>query len=466
MRIMALVVAIRCVAAAPTMGQTVVARVRVNPPNDATPPRSLGEPVISVGSTNSSRVHLRRQFTPGPFHGPIPSRSLRLRTKMGAASGRQRGPYMPINHPIRRSAAIAAGLAVWFGAAAAADAPRPGEMVQTARLMDGLRGLPTKRAAIGDIEHQKGLIQTERYLMTALEGMGYTPTLQPLTWNLKKQAEAEKDLPKEALRRPPPPTTDELAATVWHNIIVELPGTDLASEVLIVGAHFDAVPRTPGADDNGSGTAALLELGRVLKDRPMRRTVRMIFFNLEEIGLRGSADYLKSYRPTLDAKEQTLVGMMSLEMLGFFTDAPGSQTSPIPPIEGVFDPPTVGDFIAIAGIKRHQPFSQKLAAEMMKGAPGLKAFAADFAPFAPPDFLRSDHAPFLLSGYPAVMVTDTSNFRNPNYHKPSDTVGTLDPVRYALVVRGLAEAIYVIAEPVTAGAVVPVSPVSMPETGK
>lgn len=347
--------------------------------------------------------------------------------------------------------------------AAPADAPRPGEAVQVPRLMDGLRGLPTKRAALGDIEHQQGLIQAEKFLVAELQEMGYTPTLEPLSWNLKKQAEAEAGLPKESIRRQRPETTDELASNIWHNIVVEIPGTDLPNELLIVGAHFDAVPGTPGADDNGSGTAALLELARVLKDRPMRRTVRLVFFNLEEAGLRGAMDHLKALRPALIAKEKKLAGMMSLEMLGYYTDKPGSQRSPIPPIEGVFNPPTIGDFIGIAGIKKHQPFSQRLAKEMARGAPGVKVFAADFAPFAPPDFLRSDHAPFLLAGFPAVMITDTSEFRNPNYHKPSDTVETLDETRYSLVVRALAEAIHAIAEPPPAAA--PSQPASDPPGG-
>src|SRR5205823_6873781 len=115
------------------------------------------------------------------------------------------------------------------------------------------------------------------------------------------------------------------------------PGTDLPGEVLIVGGHFDAVPDAPGADDDGSGTAAVLELARVLKGHPVRRTVRLIFFNLEEVGLKGSAEYLRSARPAFDSGKEKLIGMLSLEMLGYFSDAAGSQKSPIPRIEGVFD---------------------------------------------------------------------------------------------------------------------------------
>jgi Zn-dependent M28 family amino/carboxypeptidase len=233
---------------------------------------------------------------------------------------------------------------------------------------------------------------------------------------------------------------------VWNNIIIELPGRELPKEVLILSCHFDAAPNAPGADDDGTGVAALLEIARVLRDAPMRRTVRMIFFNLEEVGLKGSIEYVRSGRI---AKDERVTGMVSLEMLGYFSDEPGSQKSPIAKIEGVFDPPTVGDFIGIATIKSYQEFSRRLEREMKSAAPGLKVVTADFMPIAPPDFLRSDHAPFMLAGMPGVMLTDTSNFRNPNYHKPTDTVETIDEKRFTLVVRGVAGAAHAIAEPVS-----------------
>lgn len=316
--------------------------------------------------------------------------------------------------------------------------------------MATLASLPTRRAARGDIAHQRGLAATERLIAGELRGMGYSPRLQPLTWNLNRQAEFEARLESGGAAvqsRAAPETTPELAAKTWHNIIVEIPGGDLASEVLILGAHFDAVPGTPGADDNGTGTAALLEIARVLHGRPIRRTIRLVFFNLEEIGLKGSAEYVRTQKPAFDARAQTLIGMVSLEMLGFYSDAPNSQRSPIPRIEGVFDPPTVADFIGLATIKRHSAFCRRLEAEMSTAVPDLRIVVADFPPIAPPDFLRSDHAPFLLVGLPAVMLTDTSNFRNPNYHKPTDTIQTLDASRFTMVTRAVAAAAYAIAEP-------------------
>jgi thiol peroxidase len=352
--------------------------------------------------------------------------------------------------------------AVASGALGQALSPaNPAAEVRRESLMGFLEGLPEGRAVRGSVEAQKGLIETERYIAERLTAMGYEPRLQDLVWNLKYQDDQEKKL--GASRGPVyggplhPATTPELAANTWHNIIVEIPGTTTPREVLIIGAHFDAVAGAPGADDNGTGTAALLETARVLRGRALHRTVRLVFFNLEEIGLRGAGEYVKALLPTLgegEAGKDTLIGMVSLEMLGYFTDEPGSQKSPIPRIEGVFEPPTVGDFIGIATVKSFSPFARAFEAGMREAAPGLKIVVADFPPVAPPDYMRSDHAPFMMSNLPALMLTDTSNYRNPNYHRPTDTIATLDPERFTLVARGVAGATYTLAMqsgPVTAG---------------
>lgn len=349
------------------------------------------------------------------------------------------------------AAAVVAGMAACTGASASSNPGiRPAERVDQKRLIADLESLPTKRAALGDIEHQEGLAATEALLLARLEEMGYQPQLHPLTWNIRRQREHEAKLAEGGAvvqPRPMPETNDELASRTWNNIIVELPGADSPAQVLIIGAHFDAVPGTPGADDNGSGTAALLELARVLKDVPMKRTVRLIFFNLEEIGLRGSTEYVRAHRARFQSGEEELIGMVSLEMLGYFSDDPESQRSPVPPIPGVFEPPSVGDFIAIATVRKHQQFSQRLASEMANAEPALTVLAADFFPVAPADLLRSDHAPFMMAGLPAVILTDTSEFRNPHYHKPTDTIDTLDHARFTMVVRAVAGAVHAIAEP-------------------
>ena len=233
----------------------------------------------------------------------------------------------------------------------AADGNAVAAAVSQQRIMDTLRSLPTKRAAAGNAEHRDGLRATEELLLEELRDLGYEPQTMDLKWAI----------PARRFGDSPPP---EGEPPIWRNIIVEIPGTELPEEVLLLGAHFDAVPNSPGADDNGTGTAALLEIARVLKDRPMKRTVRMVFFNLEEVGLVGAY----AYAARLD-RDETLIGMVSLEMLGYFSDEPGSQKSPIKPIPGVFEPPTVGDNIVVATTRLASPFARKLAAAMQEAAP-------------------------------------------------------------------------------------------------
>lgn len=305
------------------------------------------------------------------------------------------------------------------------------EEVSTQRLMDTLRALPAARSGWGGEEHWNGLLEAEKLVIEQFEALGLTPQTQEIPWPARRSRFVAPDreenvTAEEAQQRPR-----------FRNIWIDLPGADKPNEVLIIGAHLDAVRGSPGADDNGTGVAAVLELARVLKDQPRARTLRLMLFNLEELGLIGSRHYVAAQ---LNLDEETIIGMASLDMLGCFSDEPGSQQSPLRAIEGVFEPPTVGDFIAMGGILRHREFSQRLGGLMMAGAPELKVLVADFLPFAPPDMLRSDHAPFLAAGVPAVIISDTANFRNEHYHMPTDTPETLDTARFTQVVQGLAVA--------------------------
>lgn len=322
---------------------------------------------------------------------------------------------------------LATATVVW--AAALVSTGDPGvrlvtDRVDAARLMETVAALPAKRSPGVTEEHVQGLRRTEEMLVEALKGLGYEPRLQ--------------EVPFAAFRRD---------AAVWHNIIVEIPGRSRPHEVLIVGAHLDAVPIAPGADDNGTGVAALMEIARVLKDEPMERTVRMIFFTLEEVGLVGSSHYARELGPRIQAGEETVVGMISMDMLGFYSDEADSQSWPMLPVR--IPLPTTADFIAVGGIIKHQPFSRPLIEAMREGAgDGVKIFAGDLLPLAAPDFLRSDHAPFLSMNIPAVLVSDTANFRSNHYHKASDTVETIDGDRFAATVRGLVNGVYQLARPV------------------
>lgn len=335
--------------------------------------------------------------------------------------------------------------------------PRPEDLVSKDRLIAEIAALPVKRAANGDAEHRRGLRDTEEMLLAKLRGLGYTPATHGFDFLGSPRA-----LREQAADGAAEPTT-------WRNIIVEIPGKQRPDEVLIFSAHFDAVPRSPGADDDGTGVAAILEMARLLKDRPMQRTLRLCLFNVEEVALTGSRAYVQSIEheikgapipqepppdPNTEPAEvkrtppaKKILGMASLDGIGYFTDQPNSQRSPIPE-SPLFQPPTVGDFIGIAGILKHRAWSQALEAAMKASAPSVKIVNVDFLPIAVPDILRSDHAWFLREGVPAVIVADTANFRNPHYHQPTDTVDTLDHDRYTDVVRALVGAAHRLAGPV------------------
>ncbi len=328
------------------------------------------------------------------------------------------------------------GLAISAAALAQQSEQKPQQTpesgVSSDRLLDSIKQLPTKRSSWGDDAHRKGLRETEKLLSGKLAALGFKPVLDPVDYigHRVQDNEEGEDAP-------------------FNNIIVDLPGTTARDEILILSAHIDAVPISPGADDDGSGIAVLLEAARLLKDHPTQRSIRLILFNLEENGMVGSRSYTARLKADMDAGklgQQKIVGMVSMDMLGFYSDAPNSQKSPIQSIGG-FKAPTVGDFVGMAGLLRNRPFSQALDKAMKKAEPELKTVVVDFLPIAPPDLLRSDHAPFLAIGVPAVILADTANFRNPNYHKATDTIDTLDMPRLAIAARAVIGGIHLLAGP-------------------
>jgi Zn-dependent M28 family amino/carboxypeptidase len=195
----------------------------------------------------------------------------------------------------------------------------------------------------------------------------------------------------------------------------------------IVGAHLDSKAETPGADDNASAVAVLLELAQVLGDhKPSIVTsgegvvLELVIFDLEELGMLGGAFHAESCRTA----ECSLVGMISLEMLGYCDHSPGSQSLP-EALQGRYS--DVGNFIAVVGnqnsgsLIRHFEASFRSVADL----PAESLQVPENGQVLPPTRL-SDHSPFWDAGYPALMITDTSFMRNPHYHLPSDTLETLD----------------------------------------
>lgn len=188
---------------------------------------------------------------------------------------------------------------------------------------------------------------------------------------------------------------------------------------ILIGAHYDAVLGTPGADDNATGVAVLLEMAEVFASNPLKYPVRLVAFDLEEYGLLGSTAYAKY----LKDKQQKLRLMLSLEMLGYCNHAPGSQTYPdlIQPFYS-----DRANFIALVGNLSAILDLNCLRRQMKKNGTPIAVLPDPSAGKLVPITGFSDHRPFWQQKYRAIMVTDTAMLRNPHYHQASDTIKTLD----------------------------------------
>lgn len=227
----------------------------------------------------------------------------------------------------------------------------------------------------------------------------------------------------------------EVRGKTHQNLILNLPGGARAGEPpILIGAHYDAVPGTPGADDNATGVAVLLELARAFTAKPARYPLRFVAFDLEEYGMVGS----EQYATELHQQGQPLRLMLSLEMLGYCNPAPGSQQYP-PGLQYFY--PNRGDYIALIGNIATVPDLRYLSRRMREGGTPCEWLPAGQKGAIVPQTRLSDHAPFWDRGYRAIMVTDTSFMRNPHYHKASDAIDTLDLDFLTGVCRGLEEGI-------------------------
>jgi Zn-dependent M28 family amino/carboxypeptidase len=190
---------------------------------------------------------------------------------------------------------------------------------------------------------------------------------------------------------------------------------------LLIGAHYDTVEASPGADDNASALAVLLETADRLRKAAVTRPVWLAAFCLEEEGLLGSRAFIARLKQT----GQVLEGAIILECVGYASHEAGSQRTPT----GVPIPvPSVGNFLAVVGneASRHLVAAVERSARRVAPATPAVALTVPARGEALPDVRRSDHAAFWDEGYPAIMLTDTANFRNPHYHLPSDTLDTLN----------------------------------------
>jgi aminopeptidase YwaD len=234
----------------------------------------------------------------------------------------------------------------------------------------------------------------------------------------------------------------EAYGRTYRNVIATLTGTGASAAPLIIAAHYDTVFGSPGADDNASSLAVLLETARGLKDRPLVHDVQFIGFCLEEENLLGS----RAYAAHLRATNQPIQGMIALECVGYASSEPGSQRSP----PGVpIEVPTTGDFLGVIGNEA----AAHLVTALAQAATGLVPALKTVPLLVPgrgeqlPDTRRSDHAAFWDRDYPAVMLTDTADFRNPHYHRPTDTIETLDFAFMEQTVGCLTDAVARLATP-------------------
>ncbi|QLE58673.1 M28 family peptidase [Nostoc sp. TCL26-01] len=217
--------------------------------------------------------------------------------------------------------------------------------------------------------------------------------------------------------------TFQVGTANFQNLILNLPpqaGTKPQHlPPILIGAHYDAVPGTSGADDNATGVAVLLELARKFAAEPARYPLRLVAFDMEEYGLLGSTDYAA----WLKQQQQPLRLMMSLEMLGYRDFSPNSQRYPSP-LERFY--PNTGDFIALIGNLRTIPDLIAMSRHMRRVGVSSQWLPVPNRGLIVRQTRLSDHAPFWDAGYPAMMVTDTAFLRNPHYHQASDAIATLD----------------------------------------
>jgi len=271
------------------------------------------------------------------------------------------------------------------------------------------RHIATIAAREHNVAHYAELENVARYIETSLASYGYLTGMQSFTADGR--------------------TVRNIDAIIEAQTAVSSP------EVIVVGAHYDSAPGTPGANDNASGTAAVIELAGLLRDLAgrTRKRIRLVLFVNEEPPYFGTADMGSlRYAQSLRASGERVVAMYSLETIGFYSSEPGSQAYPAP--FGLLFPDRA-DFVAFVGLLGSRPLLQ----ETIRSFRSHTAFPSigGVAPALIPGIAWSDHWAFAECGFPAVMITDTALFRYPHYHRPTDTPDKIDSANLARVVKGI-----------------------------
>ena len=265
--------------------------------------------------------------------------------------------------------------------ATASLAPVTYPKVDSKHLLTHIKALNYKRHTQSERDRARN------YLTQTLKKLGWSPALQPFASGI--------------------------------NVLATRPGTETAAGAVLVAAHYDTVAVSPGADDNSTGVAVVLEVARLLGSRPTPRTLHLVFFDQEEQGLQGSLAFATN-KVNLD----NLQGVIVMDMLGYACHKAGCQHYP----EGLpITPATdIGNFLAVVGDTEHLPLLETFQKSGQPNLPPMMTLPVPFKGMLTPDVLRSDHAPFWYQGVGAVLLTDTANLRTPHYHQPSDQPATLD----------------------------------------
>ena len=242
----------------------------------------------------------------------------------------------------------------------------------------------------------------------------------------------------------------EVQGLTYRNLIAERQGTEEPEHILIVGAHYDTVEGTPGADDNASGVAVLLELARLHTETRFRKTVRFVAFTLEEPPFFRSRQMgSRVYARSLKAQGEQVEAMLCLEMVGYHSQEQGSQSFPFPLFWLRWHYPTTGNFITVVSNSASEPL-QIHVRDALKATMALPVETFT-GPWWIPGVDLSDHSSFWKEDYPAVMLTDTAYLRNPHYHRDSDKPDTLDYGAMAELVKGMSVALLALDQPEETG---------------
>jgi hypothetical protein len=276
------------------------------------------------------------------------------------------------------------------------------------RLRDELAGSVRKLAGeIGErnVWHYKELTAAADFIEMSLTESGYKPVRQNYTVEDK----------------------------ICRNIEAELKGTKYPEQIIIAGAHYDSVYGSPGANDNGSGVAAVLALAKYFADKKVAKTLRFVLFVNEEppffqAGQMGSMVYAKACRE----KKENIIAMLSLETIGYYSSQPNSQKYPFP-FSLVY--PSTGDFIGFVSNLSSRQLLHTVVGSFRRNCKFPSQGGA--VPEIIPGISWSDHWSFWRQGYEAIMVTDTAPFRYPYYHQPDDTPEKIDYESFARVVSGI-----------------------------